>query len=116
MITGLEPPHHVEVEVENDLAAFFADVELEAVAFALVAFGELFADENEVSYEVFVFFFQVFDTRDRFTRDDEEMNGGFRINVFDRDAFFIFKDKFCRDFPIDDFLKKGFLGSHGWTA
>lgn len=102
--------------MKNHLAAFFSDVELEAVAFALVAFGELFANVDEVSHEVFVFFLKIFDARDGFAWNDEKMNGSFGVDVFDRNTLFIFKDKFRRDFPINDFLKKGFFGSHGGTA
>lgn len=99
--------------MEDHLAAFFADVELETVAGALVAFGELFADEDEMSHEVFVRLFQVFDARDGFAWNHQKVDRSFGVDVFDGDAFFIFKDKFGRDFLVDDFLKKSFFLSHG---
>lgn len=55
--------------MKNHLATFFADVELEAVAFALVAFGELFADVDEMRHQVFVFFLEIFDAWDGLARD-----------------------------------------------
>jgi hypothetical protein len=42
--------------------------------------------------------------------DDEDVDGGLRIDVFNGKALIVFEDDFRRDFSVGDFLKQRFHG------
>jgi hypothetical protein len=101
----------MKVQVEDHLAAFFANIELEAVACALVLFGELFAHKNQMRHEVSIFFLEVFDAGNGLAGNHQKMDGSLWVKILYGDAPFIFKYKIGGQFFIDDFLKKSFF--HG---
>ncbi len=85
------------------------DAESLGKAFGFCRFA---SDEEEMAEEGGILLGSFANTRNRFPRYHEEVNGGLRVDVADDNATFVLVDKVPGGFTIDDFAEEGFIG-HG---
>jgi hypothetical protein len=104
------------MEVRDRLAAVGAVVDDEAEAFVGGVHAELGGDgtggEEEVAEEFLVIRRGFADARNGFLGDDENVDGGLRIDVFEGEAKLVFVDNIGGDFAVDDLLED----AHGRQA
>jgi hypothetical protein len=97
------------MEVRDRLTAVGAVVDDEAEAFVGGVHAELGGDgtggEEEVAEEFLVIRRGFADARDGFLGDDENVDGGLRIDVFEGEAKLVFVDNIGGDFAVDDLLE-----------
>ncbi len=102
------------MEVRNGFAGLFAMVDdnAEAVATAGLA-GNFAGGEQQVAEQRFVFGGSFPDARDRFLRNDQEVNGSLRIDVFNGGATIVFVDDLSGNLPLDNPGKEGLFAHVG---
>ena len=75
-------------------------------------FRRFAGDEEEMAEEGGILLVSFPHARNRFSRHNEQVDGGLRVDVADDNATFVLVDEVPGNFTIDDFAEEGFLG-HG---
>lgn len=107
----------VDVEVEDGLSGAGADVEDSAVSVLDLALAsDLCGGEMAAADDFGIGGFGFFQSREMPFRNDENVRGGLRVDVFEGDDVIVFMHFFGRNFAADDAAEKAVGIGHGWLT